>query len=322
MNGVSLYPLDQERLEAASQWWARLQEPDVSAEDLSAWLEWIEADADNREAYERIQELTQRLRATGEQRASTQRRASPMKWAAAAMVVLAVAAVSVSQLRPEPPRATMAFSTPVAGSGQAPLPDGSKVSLGGATSIEAVYSAASRDIRLKEGEAFFEVHHERGPRAFVVKSGSISIRAVGTAFNVRKTGERVTVTVTEGKVKIGRADGSASILDGMVEAGQQATYDPASNRLSVVTRGQEAERALAWREQKLVFSDDPLDAVIANVNRYSPRHIEVRNLDLHEHSYTGTFQPDRLDEWLIAIERSFPVTIRTSDDAVVIEPRK
>jgi transmembrane sensor len=326
MNGVSPYPLEQERLEAAAQWWARLQEPDVSAEELAGWLEWIEADADNREAYERIQELTQRLRATGEQRAGSQRRVSRMKWYAAALVLVTVAAVSMWRMQPDPPRATMAFSTPVAGIGQAPLPDGSKVSLGGATSIEAVYSDTSRDIRLKEGEAFFEVHHERGPRAFVVQSGSISVRAVGTAFNVRKTGERVTVTVTEGKVQIARSDGSVPKFDGdsstMIVAGQQATYDPASNRLSVVTRGQDADRALAWREQKLVFSDDPLDAVIANVNRYSPRRIEVRNVDLHSHSYTGTFQPDRLDEWLIAIERSFPVTIRTTDEAVVIEPRK
>ncbi|WP_129779514.1 FecR family protein [Peristeroidobacter soli] len=322
MNGVPLYPLEQERLEAASQWWARLQEPNVSPEEVSDWLEWIEADADNREAYQRIQELTQRLRATGEQRTNGHRRVSRVKWyAAAALVLLTVTAVSMWRLQPEAPRATMAFSTPVAGIGQAPLPDGSKVSLGGATSIEAVYSETVRDVRLKEGEAFFEVHHERGPRAFIVQSGSISIRAVGTAFNVRKTGERVTVTVTEGKVQIARSGRSAGDHP-MISAGQQATYDPASNRLSVVTRGQDAQRALAWREQKLEFSDDPLDAVIANVNRYSPRHIEVRNVDLHQHFYTGTFQPDRLDEWLIAIERSFPVSIRVSNEAVVIEPRE
>ncbi|MBL8271908.1 FecR family protein [Steroidobacter sp.] len=330
MNGVTLQPLAPERLEAAGQWWALLQEPDVSPEDVSAWLEWIEAEPENRDAYQRIQELTQRLRATGKQQSKTRRRISQMKWQAAALVLLSVAGLAMWRMHPESPAATMAFSTPVAGIGQAPLPDGSKVSLGGATSIEAVYSDASRDIRLKEGEAFFEVQHEQGDRAFIVQSGSISIRAVGTAFNVRKTGERVTVTVTEGKVQVARSDGSVLLLDGvvsedrraMIVAGQQATYDPASNRLSVVTRGQDAQRALAWREQQLEFADDPLDTVVANINRYSPRHIEVRDVDLHRHTYTGTFQPSRLDEWLIAIERSFPVEIRTTSDGVVIESRK
>lgn len=330
MNGITLQPLAQERLEAAGQWWARLQEPDISPEDVSEWLEWIEAEPENRHAYQRIQELSQRLRATGEQRSNARRRGMRMKWQAAALVLLSVAAFAFWRMHPEAPAATMAFSTPVAGSGQAPLPDGSKVSLGGATSIEAVYSDASRDIRLKEGEAFFEVQHERSDRAFVVQSGSIAIRAVGTAFNVRKTGERVTVTVTEGKVQVARLDGSTPIFDGvaseedraLIVAGQQATYDPASNRLSVVMRGQDAQRALAWREQQLEFADDPLDTVIANINRYSSRHIEVRNVDLHQHTYTGTFQPSRLDEWLIAIERSFPVEIHTSNDAVVIESRK
>jgi len=234
------------------------------------------------------------------------------------------------RMQVQPPQPSMTFSTPVAGAGQAPLPDGSKVSLGAATSIEAVYSEASRTIRLKEGEAFFEVHHENSQRPFIVQSGVISSRAVGTAFNVRKTGERVTVTVTEGRVQVARSDGGVPIVDGfaaadhrvMVAAGQQATYDPASNRLHVVTRGQDVERALAWRERRLEFVDEPLDAVITNVNRYSPRHIEVRNVDLHENFYTGTFQPDRLEEWLIAIERSFPVEIRSDGAGVVIESRK
>lgn len=330
MSGTTLQPLVKERLEEAGQWWARLQEPDVSPEDVSAWLEWIESEPENRDAYQRIQELAQRLRVTGEQHSNRQRRGLRMKWQAAALVLLSVAGFVTWRIQPEPPAATMAFSTPIAGIGQAPLPDGSKVSLGGATSIEAVYSDAARNIRLKEGEAFFEVQHERSQRAFMVQSGAISIRAVGTAFNVRKTGERVTVTVTEGKVQIARSDRSVLTLDGvtsgephaLIVAGQQATYDPAANRLSVVTRGQDAKRALGWREQQLEFADDPLDTVIANINRYSPRHIEVRNVDLHQHYYTGTFQPNRLDEWLIAIERSFPVEIRASADAVVIEARK
>jgi transmembrane sensor len=215
-------------------------------------------------------------------------------------------------------QSTLVLSTPVAVSEQAPLPDGSKVSLGGATSVEAVYTRATRELRLKEGEAYFEVRPERGARPFVVSAGPVSIRALGTAFNVRKTRERVAVTVTEGRVQVAQSNAAGAGVE--VVAGEQAVYDPATNRFRVAAI--DAPRALSWRERRLEFTDEPLDSVIANVNRYSSRRIEAHGADLHAHSYTGTFYPETLDDWLVAIERAFPVRIGRRGDIVVIESRE
>src|SRR3546814_10056817 len=55
-------------------------------------------------------------------------------------------------------------------------------------------------ITLEEGEAWFQVAHD-AHRPFVVDVGSVRIRAVGTAFSVRRNPEGVDVMVTEGVVE-------------------------------------------------------------------------------------------------------------------------
>lgn len=329
MSGTGFQSVDEARLEEAAQWWARLQEPDKTVEQIGEWLEWIDAAPENRDAYERIQELTHRLRATASIKSKQQERKARLGWRAAAAVLLTVATLVSWRTYISRQPAPLALSTPVAALEQAVLPDGSKVYLGGATSMDARFDPASRDIRLKDGEAFFEVRREPTLRPFVVQAGDVSVRVLGTAFNVRKTGGRVMVTVTEGKVQVRRErSGVLSYITArpadpmMLEAGQQAVYDPDSGQLRVATREVNVQRALTWRERRLEFVDEPLDLVIANVNRYSPHRIEVRGIDLHSHSYTGTFNPETFEAWLTAIERAFPVQVERKEEAIVIHPRR
>lgn len=329
MSGAGFQSVDEVRLEEAAQWWARLQEPDKSVDQVTQWLEWLDAAPENRDAYDRIQELTLRLRATASLKPTQHRRNAHVGWRIAAAVLLTVATLVSWRTYIGWQPAPLSLSTPVAALEQAVLPDGSKVFLGGATSIDAAFDPASRDIRLNDGEAFFEVRHEPTSRPFIVRAGEVSVRAVGTAFTVRKTGGRVTVTVTEGKVQIAHARSGileyvapVRLAPMMLEAGQQAVYDPDSNRLRVATRDVGVQGALAWRERRLEFVDEPLDVVIANINRYSPRHIEVHGIDLHAHSYTGTFHPETFEAWLTAIERAFPVEIQRQEDAIVIQARR
>jgi transmembrane sensor len=321
MSTARLAPLPRKCLEEAADWWARIQDADAANEEISAWLEWLDAVPQNREAFERIQQLSLRLKAT--QRAASSsaslRCASRVRWlAAAAVLIVAIGAALFVRFDASSTPRPLTFSTNVAAFEQAPLPDGSMMSLGGATAVEARYDPAARVIRLDEGEAYFEVRHELTRRPFIVNAGPISIRALGTAFNVRKTHERIAVTVTAGKVSI--ANSAQRSADVQLAAGEQALYDPQIGRMRIALV--DPQRALAWRERRLEFVDEPLDTVIANINRYSPRHIDVRDVDLHSYSYTGTFHADILDEWLIAIERSFPVAIHAHGDDIVITRRR
>src|SRR5690606_34952861 len=83
------------------------------------------------------------------------------------------------------------------------LPDGSTVRLGALTSISLNYTDEMRYLVLEGGEAFFEVARDQR-RPFIVQTGAITVKAVGTAFNVRRAAERVSVTVSEGAVDVVR----------------------------------------------------------------------------------------------------------------------
>jgi transmembrane sensor len=84
-----------------------------------------------------------------------------------------------------------------------PLADGSLVAINTKTALEVVMKPKSRRIVLKEGEAWFQVAKDP-TRPFVVAAGPVRVRAVGTAFSVRRddeAGAGVDVMVTEGVVE-------------------------------------------------------------------------------------------------------------------------
>ena len=86
---------------------------------------------------------------------------------------------------------------------QVVLPDGTKVWLNSSSSVEYVAPFFSRQRRVKmEGEAYFEVEHDR--RApFVVSTNGLDIEVLGTRFNIRNDDNehRVTTVLLEGAVK-------------------------------------------------------------------------------------------------------------------------
>jgi transmembrane sensor len=86
---------------------------------------------------------------------------------------------------------------------QVVLPDGTKVWLNSSSSVEYVAPFFSRQRRVKmEGEAYFEVEHDR--RApFVVSTNGLDVEVLGTRFNIRNddNDHRVTTVLLEGAVK-------------------------------------------------------------------------------------------------------------------------
>src|SRR3546814_17114732 len=77
-------------------------------------------------------------------------------------------------------------------------------------------------IALKSGEAWFQVAKDRA-RPFVVEIGDVRVRAVGTAFSVRREAHGVDVQGTEGVVGVWRVGDEANIR--RVSAGKSACVE-------------------------------------------------------------------------------------------------
>jgi transmembrane sensor len=198
------------------------------------------------------------------------------------------------------------------------LPDGSEVDLAPNSEMAVQFTASERAIALERGEAFFTVAPNR-TRPFIVNAVGVRVRAVGTEFNVRQGAGRVTVTVAEGTVDIDAdrvptaADQPAALR---LSAGNEFVWDQSTGRHAV--RATRSERALAWRSGRLEYIDEPLDAVITDVNRYSARHIVIQDPRIGRLTYTGTVFIGMVDEWLAALPSAFPIRLVSGSDSVAI----
>lgn len=220
------------------------------------------------------------------------------------------------------------------------LPDGSLALLNGDSQIETAYTEAERRVRLVRGEALFTV--ARNPaRPFFVNAGPVTVRAVGTAFNVRMGISAVEVIVTEGKVRVDDHEGKSLLTEQVADAAARSAGF--SRSISELSAGQrvtvnlveapvpaavatvaplEIDQALAWQSTRLAFNDTPLDEVVAAFNRYNGRQLTLGDPLLRLRTITGVFRADNLDGFIRLIEAGADVrTVERSANETVLLSR-
>jgi transmembrane sensor len=306
---------NQQTLNVAADWWVRLRDPSVTERTTEQWLAWTAEDASHLTAFEQVTALAVQLGSLGEvTRAQLVAEfaaplATPRRWlpmaAAAAVVAVALLGGYLAWMGGVGRTASQVYSSAVAGRRDVTLDDGSRVTLGGATRLTTRFSHSERQVDLAEGEAYFEVVHN-ATRPFVVRVGNLTIHDVGTAFDVRRTGDRVTVTMAEGRVRIfDKVDSNGDGLEAV--AGQAVSYDPSHPAMRVSSS--DPAQAAAWRDDRLEFDNEPLAVVVANINRYSTRPVRIADANIAPLTFTGTVRTDAIDDWLHALPQVLPLKV-------------
>jgi len=173
-----------------------------------------------------------------------------------------------------------------------PLSDGSFAAVNTQTTLDVTMKPEVRRIALKDGEAWFQVAKDRA-RPFLVEAGDVRVRAVGTAFSVRRLEDGVDVQVTEGVVEVWRVGDEANVR--RVEAGTRAFIAPDKAVVSVAAASEDIDKALAWRTGQLVFDGDTVAEAAAEFNRYNVRKIEVADPALGQQKMIGRFRTNEPD---------------------------
>lgn len=318
--------------------------------------EWLQADARNREAFLELASVWDGLDVVSElsalfplERPVTKRRRRVVSSVAAAAAALVGAAVLVVQgpalWQGRGPAALQAFhkdfETAVGGREAETLADGSVVTLNTDTRVEVRYAGTSRDVYLLRGEANFEVAHDAA-HPFNVHVGGRIVQAVGTAFNVRLAPDsEVEVTVTEGKVRITRAlearpakerrsahHGAAGLppeaLDATVVQGQLARLDLSGGRSAprpsiVELEPVDLDIKLAWQRGVLIFRGEPLEAMLAEVARYTTARFDIEDDSLRGVRVGGYFRAGDVDGLLLALRENFNIeSERVGADRIVL----
>ncbi len=200
------------------------------------------------------------------------------------------------------------------------LPDGSRMILGAQSRVDVDFNGPQRQLDLSSGEAYFKVKHDRA-RPFVVKAGEVSVTAVGTAFDVRRGKDKVTITVEEGVVDVGSRGPGGEPTVWRAEAGYQVTYSLRQRTASIAGVNPTAE--LAWRNGELAYIYEPLGTVVEDLNRYSARRIVIADPQVAQIPFTGTAFVTSLDGWLAGIEQAHPVSVsRAANGDIVLSARR
>lgn len=191
------------------------------------------------------------------------------------------------------------------------LADGSEIRMNTGTAISVDYSQTRRQITLHDGEAYFVVAAD-ADRPFQVQSGYWTVRAFGTAFNVKIHQEQETLTVFQHDVKVTAENGQ--VLESLPE-GREVVFT--GSVINPVKTGA-LQRVKDWRNQRMVFQDRPLAEVIAELNRYRVGAIMIINNDIKKLPVTGVFDTVDTNIALKTIEQSLPINVTKLTEKVVL----
>ena len=339
-----------ELIEAAAAAWLSLRDRGMTAEETAGFVHWLQQDPRHAEVFDELARtwldcdrlasvpaappppgtapdadlLAPRLR---------RRRFRVLPWSALAAAAAAVILLALATLVRNPRHAA---ETAVGGFEKVDLPDGSIAQLNTDSAIDLAFSGGERRVVLVRGEVHFTVARDPG-RPFVVSAGPVTVRAVGTAFNVRQRDAAVEVLVTEGRVSLDDAALAPShFSNAPAEAAAMSPILVAGDRALVPNRSAGAggtvasldkvspsglQRALAWQERRLEFESVPLSEVVGEFNRYNRRQLVIEDPALAAKRFSGTFRADGYESLVRLLETDFGVEIVRRENVLVLRRR-
>ncbi|MDR6625864.1 FecR domain-containing protein [Caulobacter segnis] len=329
--------------DAAADWVARLASDQRTREDEQQLRRWLTADKANGAAFDehaRIFNGVGALADDAEARAilmagKTARTPRLDRRTLLGGGIAAAAAVTAALVGPEL-LLGKTYRTEPGEQRRLRLADGSTVMLNTQSKLRVRFDGAERRLFLDYGQAWFQVAKDTR-RPFRVFVGKDEVRALGTAFDVRRDGERATVTLEEGKVAIfrdassqplptGAASGEPSKLVAgpaapavILSPGDEARLVPAAPPAVAVV---DLAHVQAWRTERIILESTPLGEAVEEFNRYGGPRLVVADPDLAALPVSGVFHTDRPKAFAEAVATSFPIKAASGGDGQIVLSRR
>jgi len=200
------------------------------------------------------------------------------------------------------------------------LPDSSTVWLNSGAQLKypVVFNENQRQVYL-QGEGFFEVIADsRHP--FIVSSNGMSIKALGTKFNVMANADDflIETTLVEGVVDIiwskNETDKQSDIS---LKPGQKLTLRK-ENEQYQFENIQETGVSVDWMENRLVFEKERFEDMKIKLERWYGVVIELKDREIWEYRITGTFEKQTLEQAMEALCLAVSCSYQIEKDKVIV----
>lgn len=329
------------QIEAEATQWFFDRDAGADSQQTDAFQRWLQADPAHGRIFAEIERTWGRLGDAREHvRAAipitTASRWSQRRRGWAGTVLAAAAALAVVLAWQTDDGANRGGETIVAHSLRLiDLPDGSVATLNKDAAVEVQFGRADRRLRLVRGEAHFRVAHDP-TKPFIVTTGGLAIKAVGTAFNVRVRPEAIEVLVTDGKIRVDDAVTEATLLGAasrdradapdMMVAGQKVRIENDGARLKpaaaiATLSASDMERELSWLTRRLNYTDTTLAEIVADFNRHNRHRLVIDDPALAARRFGGSFPAGDYDSFVRVLEATFAVRAERGHDQTILRQR-
>ncbi|AYL98045.1 FecR domain-containing protein [Mucilaginibacter celer] len=193
----------------------------------------------------------------------------------------------------------------------AALPDGSEVTLNSHSTLiyPERFTGTIRPVTML-GEAFFKVSPDK-IKPFIIKVNGVTVRVVGTSFNVKSRGGKTQVIVETGIVNVS-------------EKSKNINLNPGEKVLVTKKDGLQAKESIRGRlynyyaTHELVCDQTPLHELVASLNEVYGAHISIGNKAIEGLPITTVFKDQALDDVLLVIKETFKVKVEKGKKGIVL----
>lgn len=301
-------------LEQAADWQIRLQEDQHSHAEFEQWLQ---ESAQHQAAWQKMESLWGALGAmphsvdTRAPRASDAQPQAPTThqlrrrkrlWPAVALAAsLGAVAVLIA------PQASVAlradYQTGVGETRTVQLADGSQVVLSPQSALSLV-SGQTRQVELLKGQAYFQVAPDP-QHPFIAHAGQLSVRVLGTAFDLDLQQNAAEVALEHGQVQ---AENSQPPLSERLMPGQRLKFSWPSGQVERSTLN--ADQVASWRSGSMFVENQTVADIVDHLQRYTPGWIVITDPALKTRRITGVFDLTDSARALNALAQSLNVDNR------------
>jgi ferric-dicitrate binding protein FerR (iron transport regulator) len=231
---------------------------------------------------------------------------------------------------------------PLGEKAQIVLADGSHIWINSSSKIKypVVFDKKERKVYL-EGEAFFDItRNEKHP--FIVYTPDLKVKVLGTSFNVKNypNDKNAVTTVVRGLVSVeSQKNEIAPILvnpnenyvlntssakkDKISAEPEKQTDQLPKKVLPIINKKVNVEAITSWKDQMLIFFDEPLEEVALKMERWYNVKVHILDGELKKERYRGKFvNNETIYQVLEAIKFTTPISYKTKNNEFFIDKPK
>lgn len=219
------------------------------------------------------------------------------------------------------------------------LTDGTRITLNSQSSLTypASFNGNTREVYLS-GEAFFDVHKDH-QHPFIIHTGKMNIKVLGTAFNVKSypNDPQSETTLIRGAIEV-TIDGRPSdriilkpsekliLKNGLFQTvgKNRIKPNPAEPDLYVLTtftRLQQNDSIVvetSWTQNKFIFRDENFAALASRMERWYGVDIKFRKDALKQYRFSGMFEKETINQALDALRMTENFSYKIKNSTIYI----